>query len=66
MKELDPDLIFTRGGDAWAVPYLAKRAEANGILDEMVLGREPEPMRVSRRRGRSYFSYGRVYYRPPA
>ena len=66
VKELDPDLIFTRGGDAWLVPYLAKRAEANGILDEMVLGREPEPMRVSRRRGRSYFSYGRVYYKPPA
>ena len=66
VKELDPDLIFTRGGDAWVIPYLARRAEANDILDEMVLGREPEPMRVSRRRGRSYFSYGRVYYKPPA
>jgi DNA polymerase elongation subunit (family B) len=32
----------------------------------MVLGREAEPIRVTRRRGRSYFSYGKIYYKPPA
>lgn len=66
VKEEDPDLIFTRGGDSWEIPYLAKRAQENDVLEEMILGREPEPMRVSRRGGRSYFSYGRIYYKPPA
>jgi DNA polymerase elongation subunit (family B) len=66
VREEDPDLIFTHGGDSWVIPYLAKRAEANEILDEMVLGREFEPIRVTKRRGRSYFSYGRIYYKPPA
>lgn len=66
VKEEDPDIIFTRGGDSWEIPYFAKRAEANGILEEMVLGREFEPIRVTRRRGRSYFSYGKIYYKPPA
>jgi len=66
VKEEDPDLIFTRGGDSWMIPYLAKRADANEVLDEMILGREPEPIRVTKRRGRSYFSYGKIYYKPPA
>jgi len=66
LKEEDPDLIFTKGGDSWVIPYLARRAEANEVLDEMVLGREFEPIRVSKRKGRSYFSYGKIYYKPPA
>ena len=66
VKEEDPDILFTRGGDSWGIPYLAKRAEVNGVLGEMVLGRELEPIKVTRRRGRSYFSYGKIYYKPPA
>lgn len=66
VKEEDPDLIFTKGGDSWVIPYLARRAEANEVLDEMVLGREFEPVRVTKRRGMSYFSYGKIYFKPPA
>lgn len=66
VKEEDPDIIFTRGGDSWMIPYIASRADANDILNEMVLGRESEPIRMTRWRGRSYFSYGRIYYKPPA
>lgn len=66
MKEEDPDIIFTQGGDSWVISYLARRAKANEILDEMILGREPVPIKLTRRRGRSYFSYGRIFYKPPA
>lgn len=66
VKEEDPDMILTRGGDSWVIQYLAKRAEANEVIDEMMLGREAEPIRATKRRGRPYFSYGKVYYKPPA
>jgi DNA polymerase elongation subunit (family B) len=66
VKEEDPDIIFTRGGDSWVIPYLARRAKSNDILDKIILGRESEPITVSKRRGKSYFSYGRIYYKPPA
>jgi DNA polymerase elongation subunit (family B) len=66
VKEEDPDIIFTRGGDSWAIPYLARRAESNDILDKIILGRESEPIMVTRRKGKSYFSYGKIYYKPPA
>lgn len=66
VREEDPDIIFTRGGDSWVIPYLARRAQVNEVLDGMVLGREPEPISVSQRKGRSYFSYGKIYYKPPA
>jgi DNA polymerase elongation subunit (family B) len=66
VKEEDPDIIFTRGGDSWVIPYIASRAQANEVLDAMVLGREQEPISMTRWRGRSYFSYGRIYYKPPA
>jgi DNA polymerase elongation subunit (family B) len=66
VKGDDPDIIFTRGGDSWVIPYIARRAEANDVLDKIILGREPEPIMVTRRKGKSYFSYGRIYYKPPA
>ena len=40
VRELDPDFIFTDGGDSFILPYLAKRAQACGIGEEFSLDRE--------------------------
>ena len=65
VKREDPDIIFTRGGDAYLFPYLAHRAFVNGILDRLVLSREDVPVKAKRSRGRTFFSYGRVYHKAP-
>ncbi|MEM4721906.1 MAG: DNA polymerase domain-containing protein [Candidatus Methanomethylicaceae archaeon] len=66
IEEEDPDIIFTRGGDSFTLPYLAHRAFANGISEKLVLGRENVPLIFRGGTGRSLFSYGKVYYRAPA
>jgi len=65
VKNADPDIIFTRGGDSLLFPYLAHRAFVNGILDKLVLSREDVPVKAKRSRGRTFFSYGRVYHKAP-
>ncbi|MGB9778525.1 MAG: DNA polymerase domain-containing protein [Candidatus Bathyarchaeales archaeon] len=65
VRRINPDLIFTKGGDSFLLPYLAHRAFANGILDKFVLSREEIPLKAKKGKGRSYFSYGRVYYTAP-
>ncbi len=65
VKELDSDIILTRGGDSYLFPYLAERASNNGVLDRFVLSREDVPLVAKRRRGTTYFSYGITYYRAP-
>jgi DNA polymerase elongation subunit (family B) len=65
VREKDPDLVFTRGGDSFVFPYLAYRAFVNGILSRFVLSREDVPVRAKKSHGRSFFSYGRVYYKAP-
>jgi len=65
IRKSDPDIILTEGGDSWDLPYLAKRAKLNEISNRLILGREPRPLRERRSEGTSYFSYGRIYYKPP-
>lgn len=65
IREENPDILLTEGGDSWDLPYLAKRAKINNISDDLILGREPRPFEEKDRDGVSYSSYGRVYYRPP-
>ena len=65
IRENDPDIIFTRGGDSFLFPYLARRALVNGVLGKLVLGREDVPLRARKRRGMVFFSYGRVYFKSP-
>jgi DNA polymerase elongation subunit (family B) len=65
VREVDPDLVFTRGGDSFLFPYLAYRAFVNGVLDKFILSREAIPLKAKKSRGRSFFSYGRVYYKAP-
>ena len=66
MSGLDPDFVFTEDGDWFLFPYLAYRAEVNDT--SLALGRESNgPLRkkaAEKSGGSSFFSYGRVYYRP--
>jgi DNA polymerase elongation subunit (family B) len=87
VKDMDPDIIYTMGGDSFVVPYLYHRAEMNLINDKFQLGRENDAVysdyvpsseqartnardseprtRPSRRKGKSYFTYGQIKYKPP-
>jgi DNA polymerase elongation subunit (family B) len=58
----DPDIIYTPNGDAFLIPYLMERAQVNE-LDDFCLGRGRDLRPVGP--AKSYFSYGRVIYRPP-
>lgn len=64
VKQEDPDIILTRGGDSLFLPYLSRRGLANGISEKLILGRENVGLNVIKNRGNVYFSYGRIYYRP--
>src|SRR5215467_20265 len=66
VRDLDPDIILTRGGDSFLFPFLARRARRLGILDKLVLGRDSPPLRVYNVQGHSYFSYGKILYRDTA
>ena len=63
VNELDPDVILTNAGDSYLFPYLIKRASLNDVLDEFVLGRDKVPFKFKAAGGRTYFSYGRTFYR---
>jgi DNA polymerase elongation subunit (family B) len=58
----DPDVVYTDGGDAFAVPFLYRRAKELGMRLPR-LGRDDGSPRE--RRGKSYFTYGRILYKPP-
>ncbi|PWU79791.1 MAG: hypothetical protein DLM72_15670 [Candidatus Nitrosopolaris wilkensis] len=62
-KKIDPDFIFTDDGDSFTFPYLIHRAEQNGTA--LILGREPTiPLKRNHKDGTSYFSYGKIYFKP--
>ncbi|MEA3559238.1 MAG: DNA polymerase domain-containing protein, partial [Candidatus Thermoplasmatota archaeon] len=65
MKKQDPDIVATFGGDSFVLPYLHERARVNDMLPSLKLNRTNEPFRAPSRTGRSYFSYGLIYYKPP-
>lgn len=65
VKRFDPDILVTKGGDSFIFPYLAKRALVNNVSKSLILSREEVPLVVDNKRGKSYFSYGRTYYRSP-
>ena len=65
VRRLDPDFILTRGGDSFVFPYLARRALVNNVLGNFVLSRDTSPLVAENKQGKSYFSYGRTFYRAP-
>jgi DNA polymerase elongation subunit (family B) len=65
IKEKDPDMIFTKNGDGFVLPYLYARARINDMEEKLVLGREPGTSKP-KKKGKSYFSYGSILYKPPS
>jgi DNA polymerase elongation subunit (family B) len=65
VKELDPDIILTAGGDSHLFPYLARKAMTNNVLDRLILSRDAIPSVSKSMHGRTFFSYGRTFYRAP-
>jgi DNA polymerase elongation subunit (family B) len=66
VREADPDFILTDDGDTFLFPYLIRRAEANGVASKLVLDRDGTVLKLPSKAGTSYFSYGRIHYKPSA
>ncbi len=66
VREADPDFILTNDGDTFLFPYLIKRAEINGVAEKLTLDRDGTTMKLPSKAGTSYFSYGRIHYKPVA
>jgi DNA polymerase, archaea type len=64
-ENLDPDIIVTRGGDSFLFAYLIQRANQNGILDKFILSRDKTSFIPKLTAGRTFFSYGRTFYKAP-
>ena len=65
VEKLDPDLIVTAGGDSYLLPYLIQRATINDALNHFGLSRDSVPLTPKATAGRTFFSYGRTFYRAP-
>lgn len=67
VQEKDPDVITTMNGDSVLFPLLYHRAKLAGIDHLVNLGREHHQEKSTLRpmkKAKSYFSYGRIVYRP--
>jgi DNA polymerase elongation subunit (family B) len=64
VAKLDPDFIFTQDGDSFLFPYLTSRAEQAGV--SLSLSRDRVPLTRPAREGTSYFSYGKIHFKPAA
>jgi DNA polymerase elongation subunit (family B) len=67
VQQIDPDVIMTVNGDSVLFPFLYHRAKICGIEHLMNLGREKNQKKDDLRpvkKAKSYFSYGRIVYRP--
>ena len=59
LTEQDPDVLLTRHGDAWLLPYLIEHSQNLGIPLPLNRGLDSD---VRYRDERSYFSYGKIVY----
>jgi DNA polymerase elongation subunit (family B) len=67
VQQSDPDVIATVNGDSVLFPFLYHRAKICGIEHLVNLGREKNWKKNNLRpvkKAKSYFSYGRIVYRP--
>lgn len=60
MVEVDPDIVLTDGGDSFLFPFLVNKATAFGV--DLQLGRDVQRMSV--KKGKSYFTYGKIVHKP--
>jgi DNA polymerase I len=65
VKELDPDIIVTNGGDSYFFSYLLQRAIVSEVYDKFILSRDQVPFVPKTQQGKTFFSYGRTFYKAP-
>ena len=65
VETLDPDIVLTVGGDSYLFPYFIHRATINNVLDRVILSRDEVPFVPKIAHGRTFFSYGRTFYKAP-
>ncbi|MDX1371761.1 MAG: 3'-5' exonuclease, partial [Nitrososphaeraceae archaeon] len=65
VKTIDPDFILTDDGDSFTFPYLIYRAKLNKV--DLCLSRDNYiPLTNPKRKGNTFFSYGKTYFKPSA
>ena len=62
MANINSDFVLTDDGDSFTFPYLIERANSNSI--KLELGRENSELIKPAREGSSYFSYGKIFFKP--
>jgi len=62
ITKIDPDFIITQDGDSFLYSYLIARAELSKTY--ISLNRENMPIVKPAKDGTSYFSYGRIHFKP--
>ncbi len=60
MEDVNPDIVLTDGGDSFLFPFLVNKAAALGV--DLQLGRDVQRMSV--KKGKSYFTYGKIVHKP--
>jgi DNA polymerase elongation subunit (family B) len=60
VRSKDPDILMTDGGDAFVMPYLARKAAELGV--NLQLGRDAD--KFAEKKAKSYFTYGKIVYKP--
>ncbi len=65
VKELDPDIIVTNGGDSYLFSYMLQRAIVSHVSEKFILSRDEVPFVPKAQQGRTFFSYGRTFYKAP-
>ncbi len=63
VKEFDPDIIVTNGGDSYLFSYMLQRAIISEVSDKFILSRDEVPFVPKAAQGKTFFSYGRTFYR---
>ena len=63
VQELDPDFVVTSGGDSYLFPYLTERATLSGVIGKLTLSRDGTAFSSKAASGKTFFSYGRTFYR---
>lgn len=60
VRSKNPDILMTDGGDAFVMPYLARKAAGLGV--NLQLGRDAD--KFAEKKAKSYFTYGKIVYKP--
>jgi len=62
IENINPDFVLTDDGDSFTFPYLIERAHSNNI--QLALGRDLGALAKPTKEGTSYFSYGKIFFKP--